>query len=116
MKNQTIEKLNEWGCDTAGALLRLSGDRECYCSLIKSYACPNELELVRTACSAGNMQAVMSAAFSLKCTYGDLGFTPMYDAASDIVDALRDKRIQDVPGLVDRLSENEKQMRRILEQ
>ncbi len=73
--------LNAWGCDTAGALERMSGDAAFYAELAHEFIGDELFSTLGRAVEDGDIKGAFMAAHSLKGVTGNLGLTPCMGAS-----------------------------------
>lgn len=84
-----IDKLHEWGCDTAKAKERLAGDEALYVTCLQMLAEDEGFERLRVSLAKGDVKGSFEAAHSLKGVIANLALTPLYEVISSIVEELR---------------------------
>ncbi|MBD5406505.1 MAG: hypothetical protein HDR51_00035 [Treponema sp.] len=85
----SLENLKSLGIDSDEAIKRFSGKRELYERLLQKFpAAARDLEVV-SFLKSGDYQTALANAHSLKGICGNLYLTPLFNAYSDIVIALR---------------------------
>ncbi len=85
----SIEKLKEIGVNTEEALARCMGNESFYFRLIGMAAEDVNFAKLEDAIAAKDWKGSFEAAHALKGVLGNLGLTPMYNAASDLTELLR---------------------------
>ena len=104
----TIEKLNEFGADTAEGLARCYGNEALYLRLIGMVVKEESFDNLDKAIAANDLNAAFEAAHALKGVLGNLSLTPMYDKCSEITELLRARREMDyTPLLADLLQKRD---------
>lgn len=89
MSGDVIEALQQWGCDTVGALRRTMDDRDFYLALLHQYLQEWDLSALRHAVETADASTAFSLAHSAKGVLGNLGITPLYQSVSALTDILR---------------------------
>ena len=85
----SLENLKALGIDSDEAVKRFNGQKELYERLLKKFpAAARDLEVV-SFLKSGDYETALANAHSLKGVCGNLYLTPLFNAYSDIVVALR---------------------------
>lgn len=104
----TIEKLNQFGADTAEGMARCAGSEQLYLKLVQMV--PNEanFEKLSSALAENDLDKAFEAAHALKGVLGNLSLTPMYKETVEITELLRSRTQTDyTPMLNELLSKKE---------
>lgn len=109
----TIEKLNEFGANTAEGLERCYGNEALYLRLVKMIPAEENFDNLAAAIQANDLDAAFSAAHALKGVLGNLSLTPMYDLSVEITELLRSKTQTDYSPMLSGLLELRKQLAEI---
>lgn len=91
----TIEKLKEFGADTADGLKRCLNMEDFYLDLVNSSIDDTQLVQLGKAISAKELDSAFETAHSLKGVYGNLSLTPLYKPMSELTELLRSKTAAD---------------------
>lgn len=99
----TIEKLNQFGADTAEGLARCSGIEQLYLRLVQMI--PNEanFEKLSTALEENDLDTAFEAAHALKGVLGNLSLTPMYKKTAELTELLRVRTQMDYTPMLNEL-------------
>lgn len=90
MKKEIIfQKLEKWGCDVNGAMERFLEDDELYLSCLQLVVSDSNLEKLGTALKEKNVEQAFDYSHTLKGVLANLGLTPMFLLAEQIVEPLR---------------------------
>jgi HPt (histidine-containing phosphotransfer) domain-containing protein len=84
-----IASLKEYGADTENALKRCMGNEAFYFRLIKMAAEDGNFKKLDEAFEASDIEQCFEAAHAIKGVVGNLGLTPLYDAATELTELLR---------------------------
>lgn len=84
-----LERLIEWGCDVEGTLPRFVGDTGFYCRLLGMVPSESSFDALGSALAGGDVRSAFEQAHTLKGVLANMGLTPMYAEASEIVELLR---------------------------
>ena len=95
----TIEKLNEFGADTAEGLARCFGNEALYLQLVNMLPGEKSFAALEQATADGDLTAAFEAAHALKGVTGNLSLTPLYEKASALTELLRAKKDADYAAL-----------------
>ena len=85
----TIEKLNEFGANTAEGLGRCYGNEAIYLRLVGMIPAEGNFDKLKEAVEAGDLKAGFEAAHALKGVLGNLSLTPMFEKTCEITELLR---------------------------
>ena len=94
--NVLCTKLENWGCDISGAMRRFLNDEELYASCLGTMLADESFDLLDKAIQEKNITKAFDAAHSLKGTLGNMGLTPMYEIIIQIVEPLRDGKLDGI--------------------
>ncbi len=86
---QIIDALRAQGCDTAGALSRMSQDAAFYTRCLSIFYADDGFALLGEQLKSGDAAAAFDTAHALKGVSGNLGLTPLYEDVSRLVTLLR---------------------------
>ena len=87
--NSIIERLKDWGCDTAGAMERMADDESFYIECLHDVAEDACFDTLKEALAAGDLSKAFDAAHALKGVLANVGLTPIYNKITEIVEPLR---------------------------
>lgn len=83
------DKLSAYGCDLEHAMERFLNDEDFYGRCFEKFLSAQAFEQLGEALAAGDAQAAFSHAHDLKGTSANMGVTPVYDLAVELVNPLR---------------------------
>ncbi len=83
------EELRKWQCDVDGAMERFLDDEELYTSCLYAVLDDPSFEGLGKALREHRIQEAFDHAHTLKGVLANMGLTPMYDLAVQIVEPLR---------------------------
>lgn len=89
MNIKTVAALKAAGVDTEGALNRFCGNTALYERFLLKFPEDGNFGLIAPALAAGDLDAVLRAAHTLKGVSGNLGLTRLYGACSETVALIR---------------------------
>lgn len=90
MKEEDIfQKLEDWGCDITGAMERFLSDEELYVSCLEMLLSDCNFEKLGTALKEKDTAQAFDYSHTLKGVFANLGLTPMFLLAEQIVEPLR---------------------------
>ena len=89
MAQNVITALGEYGCDTQTALERFLGKEELYLKFIRKFLDDKSFENLRSFIEVADYENALKSVHTLKGVSGNLGFTALYDVASDMVTKFR---------------------------
>ncbi len=84
-----VERLGNWGCDTAGAMKRMADDESFYIECLRDVAEDPYFDILKEALGAGDTAKAFDAAHALKGVLLNVGLTPIYNKTVEIVEPLR---------------------------
>lgn len=99
----TIEKLNDFGADTAEGLGRCCGNEALYLRLVNMIPDEDSFAALDAALKAGDLDRAFEAAHALKGVLGNLSLTPMYEKSCEITELLRARTQMDYTPLITEL-------------
>ena len=91
-----LSKLEKWGCDISGAMRRFLDDEELYINCLSTMLADESFAVLGTSIEEKNVEKAFDAAHSLKGTLGNMGLTPMYEIIIQIVEPLRDGKLEGI--------------------
>ena len=89
MASNLLEALRGMGMDTQAALRRFAGNAALYERFVLKFPEDDSFQRTGEALRAGDWDAMLTAAHTLKGVAGNLGLPPLYLAAAQIVALLR---------------------------
>ena len=91
----TVEKLNDFGANTAEGLGRCLNNEAFYLRLVEKTLDDASFEKLRAAAEAGDTDAAFEASHALKGVLLNLALTPIAEVASELTELLRAKKEAD---------------------
>lgn len=104
MGNQVIAALTEYGCKTAEAMERFLGKEDLYLRFLGKFLDDNSFEESMRVVPLGNPEDSLQSVHKLKGVSGNLGLTPLYEIAADMVARYRAKDQMGADSELDELS------------
>ncbi len=101
--NPLIQKLNDFGCDTAGAINRLLDSEETYLTFLEKYKGTFHVNELGELLQQKKYQEAFDCVHNIKGAAGNLGITPLYSAASDLTEKLRANDYADLDSIYAKL-------------
>ena len=89
MDDNLKKQLEENGADVDTTLKRFMGNETIYLKFIKKFLDDKNFQAIENGLAQNNYEAVFAGAHSLKGVAGNLGLTPVYEAASEMSELLR---------------------------
>lgn len=83
------KQLEENGADVDMTLKRFMGNETIYLKFIRKFLDDKNYEAIETSLAQNDYEAAFAGAHSLKGVAGNLGLNPVYEAASEISELLR---------------------------
>ncbi|MCR4940370.1 MAG: Hpt domain-containing protein [Treponemataceae bacterium] len=87
--NDVFRKLEEWGCDVAGTKARFLNDQTLFMSCLYGVLEDNSFDRLGKALEEQNLKNAFEAAHNIKGFLANMGLTPMYNIAIEIMEPLR---------------------------
>lgn len=84
-----LKALREWGCDVDGAMHRVLDDAEFYFQCIEEFIEDANFKILENALEERNLLTAFDSAHTIKGVSGNLGLTPVFEAAVELVEPLR---------------------------
>lgn len=103
--NQIIQQLNDFGCDTAGAINRLLNNEETYLTFLEKYKGTFHIDELGEYLKQQKYQDAFDCVHNIKGAAGNLGLTPLYAISSTMTEKLRAKDYTDLNTTYQQLSE-----------
>lgn len=91
--------------DVEGSLSRFAGMEKMYIKFLKKLPEDGNYEKLKEAVEKKETDNIEVYAHTLKGICGNLGLTYLYEKSTQIVAAVREDRAQEIPGLMNELSE-----------
>lgn len=91
-----LEEMREYGADVDGTMERLIGDEELYKEFLKMFIADDSFDNLEKNLKTEDYEQIFEAAHTLKGLSGNLGLTPMFDAICVIVEAVRNKKYENL--------------------
>ena len=101
----TIDKLKEFGANTAEGLERCCGMEALYLKLVKMVPDEKNFVLLKNALDENDLDTAFQAAHALKGVLGNLSLTPMFKISVEITELLRSRTHTDYTPLLNKLFE-----------
>ena len=111
----TIEKLKEYGANTAEGLERCMGNEAFYLRLIGMVTADANFERLPKALKAGDLEAAFDAAHALKGVLANLSLTPLLKPAVEITELLRSRRQEGCAPLLAELAAQREKLLALME-
>ena len=99
----TIEKLEQYGANTAEGLTRCAGMEAFYIKLVNMSLNEGNFDKLETAIKNNDLDTAFEAAHALKGVLGNLSLTPMFDICSEMTELLRDRTEMDYTPMLNEL-------------
>lgn len=91
-----LEQLEAWGCDVHGAMDRMLNDEEFYLCCLNSIARDPNFAALKQSLEKKEAGIAFDYAHALKGVLANVGLTPMYHKAVEIVEPLRQSDCDDL--------------------
>ena len=109
-----FDKLDQWGCDTIGAMDRFLEDEELYVTCLETVITDEAFEKLGQALKEQKIQDAFEYAHTLKGVLANLGLTPMFVLAEEIVEPLRAGKGENLLPVYEKLLEANEYLKQIL--
>ena len=93
---------------------RFVGKLDLFVKIFRKYDDDNNMDLLRDAMEAGNVDAAFSAAHTLKGVCGNLSMKRMFDIASEMTEFLREKDMDSARQMMPKLEEEHQKIKTLL--
>ena len=109
----TVEKLNNFGANTAEGLARCFGNEALYLKLVATIPGEASFGKLKDALAEKNLKAAFEAAHALKGALGNLSLTPIYTPIVEITELLRSNTDMDYTSLLSTILEKKDELGRL---
>ena len=106
--------MTEAGVDVKDGMGRFVGKLDLFVKIFRKYDDDNNMDLLRDAMEAGNVDAAFSAAHTLKGVCGNLSMKRMFDIASEMTEFLREKDMDSARQMMPKLEEEHQKIKTLL--
>ena len=106
--------MTEAGVDVKDGMGRFVGKLDLFVKIFRKYDDDNNMELLREAMEAGNVDAAFNAAHTLKGVCGNLSMKKMFDVASEITEFLREKDMDSARQMMPKREEEHQKIKTLL--
>ncbi|MBP5751074.1 MAG: Hpt domain-containing protein [Firmicutes bacterium] len=111
----TIEKLQEFGANTAEGLGRCMNNEAFYFRMIGILVQDANFGLLKKALEANDLDAAFEASHALKGVLGNLSLTPMAEKASEMCELLRSRTETDYGPMLEDLLAKKAELEALME-
>lgn len=111
---EVLKRLEEWGCDVAGALERFFDDKDLYMTCVEIVITDRNFDKLGVALEEENVLEAFDCAHTLKGVFANLGLTPMFSIVETIVEPLRGGSAHNLNGNYEKLLASNEQLKCIL--
>ena len=112
--NKVFAQLEEWGCDVAGTKARFLNDENLYMTCLNGVLEDNSFEKLGEAISEHDCKKAFDATHNIKGFLANMGLTPMYNIAMQIMEPLRKGTISGHEKAYKELIESKKKLAQIM--
>ena len=109
----TVEKLNNFGANTAEGLARCFGNEALYLKLVATIPGEASFGKLKDALAEKNLKAAFEAAHALKGVLANLSLTPIYTPVAEITELLRSNTDMDYTSLLGTILEKKDELGRL---
>lgn len=99
MQQSNLDQLTAYGMDVPGTMARFAGNEALMMRFVLGFPQDKTMDNLREAMALGDREAQKIAAHSLKGLSGNLGLTPLFEATSLMMNALRANEEDDIQPL-----------------
>ena len=96
----TLDSLRAYGADVDDGLRRCVSNEAFYLRLVGSLKDNTQVQQLRDAIAAGDLNTAFEAAHALKGLFGNLALTPLYQPIQEITELLRRREAADYAPLL----------------
>lgn len=89
MAAKVIEKLTAYGCDTAAAIDRMMGSEDLYVRFLGKFLDDESFLQIKPFIDMEDNEGALKSTHTLKGVAGNLGLTPVFEIAADMVNRFR---------------------------
>ena len=114
MYEEVQDLMTEAGVDVKDGMGRFVGKLDLFVKIFRKYDDDNNMDLLRDAMEAGNVDAAFSAAHTLKGVCGNLSMKRMFDIASEMTEFLREKDMDSARQMMPKLEEEHQKIKTLL--
>lgn len=111
----TVEKLKEYGANTAEGLERCMNNEAFYLRLVGMAMGDANFERLPQAIAAGDLDAAFEAAHALKGVLANLALTPMLKPSMEITEMLRGRQQADYAPLLEEIRAQREALQALME-
>ena len=104
----TVDKLREYGADVDAGLGICMNNEEFYLKMVNLMLNDNQVDKLKEAVEAGDLDSAFEAAHALKGVTGNLGLTPIRKPVLEITELLRTRTEMDYTDLVAEIEKQKK--------
>ncbi len=112
--NDIFEKLEEWGCDVPGTKARFLNDENLYITCLHGVLEDKSFEKLGEAISEHDCKKAFDATHNIKGFLANMGLTPMYNIAIEIMEPLRKGTVTGHEKAYKELIESKKKLAQIM--
>ena len=109
----TVDKLNDFGANTAEGLARCFGNEVLYLKLVATIPGDATFGKLKDSLAEKNLKAAFEAAHALKGVLGNLSLTPIYTPVVEITELLRSNTDMDYKSLLGTILEKKDELGRL---
>lgn len=111
----TIDKLNEYGANTAEGVARCMGNEALYLRLASTVADQAEFAKLNDSIASGDLGSAFEAAHALKGVLANLSITPLYEKVCEITELLRARTDTDYSPLLSEIGSLKDELKRLID-
>lgn len=112
----SIDKLNQFGADTAEGLARCFGNEALYLRLVNMVPAEENFTKLSDMLALYDLDGAFEAAHALKGVLGNLSLTPMYEKVAEITELLRSRTEMDYSVLLKELLDMRDELEKLCEE
>lgn len=110
-----LDKCRAYGADVDGTMDRLLNDEELFESCLRSFSKDEGFAGLKCAIEEKDYKAAFEHAHALKGVAGNLGLTPLFQAISELVEALRQDDYSNVDAQYAKIAAEQDKMNALLD-
>lgn len=111
----TIEKLNQFGADTAEGLTRCMNMEDFYLELVNTSLDDTQITGLEKAVQSNDLESAFESAHALKGVYANLALTPLYEPVNQMTELLRNRTETDYQPYLEEIRKQSGILRKLAE-
>lgn len=109
----TIQKLQEFGVNTAEGLTRCLNNEIFYLSLVEKFAQQDKIAQLKEAIEENDLDKAFDLAHNLKGSAGNLSLTPLYKPIAEMSDLLKVRTRMDYSAYINEITDRFQELQKL---